>query len=117
MKNAILVGLLILMLSLSGFFSGMIRMAKADSVIGNPIVVSNGPYKDLFDPDNGLLYVASGNHFSAGGDAGNVTVVDPSKNRAILNITEPFGHTPRELAYDSANVNINTQKNKRTFIF
>jgi YVTN family beta-propeller protein len=91
------------MLSLSGLFSGMIRMAKADSVIGNPIDVSKGPYKDLFDPDNGLVYVASGNHFSVGGDAGNVTVIDPSKNRAILNITEPFGHTPRELAYDSAN--------------
>jgi YVTN family beta-propeller protein len=81
----------------------MIRIAMADSVIGNPIVVSKGPYKDLFNPDNGYVYTASGNHFSAGGDMGNVTVIDTSKNRAIVNITEPFGHTPRELAYDSAN--------------
>jgi YVTN family beta-propeller protein len=103
MKKAILVGLLILSLSLSGLSSGMIRIAVADSVIGNPIVVSKGPYKDLFNPDNGYVYAASGNHFASSGDVGNVTVIDPSKNRAIINITEPFGHTPRELAYDSAN--------------
>lgn len=103
MKQAILVGLLILSLILSGLSLGMVRIAMADSVIGNPIVVSKGPYKDLFNPDNGDVYTASGNHFSVGGDRGNVTVIDPSKNRAIVNITEPFGHTPRELAYDSAN--------------
>jgi YVTN family beta-propeller protein len=103
MRSAIFVGLLILALIFSTVSSGIIKMEKADSVIGNPIVVSKGPYRDLFDPDNGLIYVASGNHFFVGGDQGNVTVVDPSKNRAIKNITEPFHHTPRVLAYDSAN--------------
>ncbi len=57
MKKAIVIGLLILTLSLSPLFSGMIRMAKADSVIGTTIVVSKGPYKDLFDPDTTAVSV------------------------------------------------------------
>lgn len=89
MRSTILVGLLILVLIFSTVSSGIIRMVKADSVIGSPIVVSKAPYRDLFDPDNGLIYVA-GNHVSVGGNGGNVTVVDPSKNQAIKNITEPF---------------------------
>lgn len=102
MRSTTFVGLLISGLIFSAVPSGIIGVAKADSVIDNPIVVSKGPYRDLFDPDNGLIYVASGNHFLVDGDAGNVTVVDPSKNLAIKNITEPFHRTPRALAYDSA---------------
>jgi YVTN family beta-propeller protein len=100
MKNAITAALLIIVLSLTAITSGLLKTAFADSVVGNPIPVSVGPYNDLFDPDNHVLYVASGNHFSVGGDAGNVTVINTTNNRPITNITEPFHHTPRDLAYD-----------------
>lgn len=72
-------------------------MVRADSVIGNPIIVGIGPYRDLYDPDNDLIYVASygGNEL-----IGNVSVVDPSKNQVIKFINEPSGQTPRDLAYD-----------------
>jgi YVTN family beta-propeller protein len=96
MKKAVLVGLLILSLSLSGLSSGMIRMAKADSVIGNPIPVGSGPYNDLFDPDNGNVYVA--NTFSH-----SVSVISGKTNNVMTNVTVHSGDTPRELAYDSAN--------------
>jgi YVTN family beta-propeller protein len=92
--------ILMIILGFAALTSGLMKTAVADSVVGSPIPVSVGPYKDLFDPDNGDLYVASGNHFSVGGDAGNVTVINATNNRAITNITEPFHHTPRDLAYD-----------------
>ena len=100
MKYAVGAILVIILLCLAALTSGLIKTVLADSVVGNPIPVSVGPYKDLFDPDNRVLYVASGNHFSVGGDQGNVTVINTTNNRPITNITEPFHHTPRDLAYD-----------------
>jgi len=84
---------------------GRVGLAQADSVIAT-ITVGTGPYGDLFDPANGYVYTANGNHFSAGGDVGSISVIDPSTNKVITNIAEPFGHTPRELAFDSANGDI-----------
>jgi YVTN family beta-propeller protein len=88
---------------------GRVGLAEADSVIA-AITVGTGPYGDLFDPANGYVYTANGNHFgfpsSAPVDTGSITVIDPSTNKVITNIAEPFGHTPRELAFDSANGDI-----------
>src|SRR5438874_10127348 len=88
---------------------GRVGLAQADSVIAT-ITVGTGPYGDLFDPANGLVYTANGNHFgfpsSAPVDTGSIAVIDPSTNKVINNIAEPFGHTPRELAFDSANGDI-----------
>jgi YVTN family beta-propeller protein len=61
-----------------------------------PIVVGKGPYKDLFDPDNGNIYVA--NTFS-----NSVSVISAKTNSVIAHVTQHSGETPRELAYDSAN--------------
>ena len=88
---------------------GRAGLAEADSVIAT-ITVGTGPYGDLFDPTNGYVYTANGNHFGfpsvAPVDTGSITVIDPSANKVITNIAEPFGHTPRELAFDSANGDI-----------
>jgi hypothetical protein len=46
MKNAMAAVLLILALIITAITSSLIRTAFADSVIGNPISVSIGPYKD-----------------------------------------------------------------------
>jgi len=70
MRSTIVVGLLIFVLIFSTVSFGIIRMVRADLVIGNPIVASKGPHRDLFDPDNGLIYVASG---AAGITTGNNT--------------------------------------------
>jgi hypothetical protein len=53
MKNAMSAALLITALSVLMLLSSLIKTALADSVIGNPIPVGIGPYKDAFDPDNG----------------------------------------------------------------
>ncbi|HET7391546.1 MAG TPA: YncE family protein, partial [Nitrososphaeraceae archaeon] len=68
---------------------------KADSVI-KTITVGTGPYGDLFDPDNGYIYVA--NLFSH-----SVTAIDGSTNTVIATINEQPNQLPRELAFDSDN--------------
>jgi YVTN family beta-propeller protein len=95
MKNAITAALLIIVLSLTAITSGLIKTAFAYSVIGNPIPVGSGPYKDAFDPDNGNIYVA--NTFS-----NSVSVINGTSNKVMTNITVHSGETPRDLAYDSA---------------
>jgi YVTN family beta-propeller protein len=59
----------------------------ADSVI-KTITVGTGPYGDLFDPDNGYIYVAD--QFS-----NSVTAIDGSTNTVVATITEPSNHTPQ----------------------
>jgi DNA-binding beta-propeller fold protein YncE len=59
--------LLLSVLILSAISSEMLLieradMAQADSVIAT-ITVGRGPYGDLFDPANGLVYTANGDHF------------------------------------------------------
>src|SRR5690349_14281917 len=95
MQNAIVAALLIIALSLMAITSGLIKTAFADSVIGNPIPVGSGPYKDAFDPDNGNIYVA--NTFSS-----SVSVINGSTNKLMTDIPVHSGQTPRDLAYDSA---------------
>jgi YVTN family beta-propeller protein len=79
-----------------------VEKAWADSVI-KTITVGIGPYGDLFDPNNGHIYVA--NLFS-----NSVSVIDGSTNTVIATITgfpsNQQGYVPRELAFDSQNGNI-----------
>ena len=55
-----------------------VERAWADSVI-KTITVGPGPYGDLFDPDNGDIYVA--NDFSS-----SVSVIDGSTNTVIATV-------------------------------
>ena len=95
MKNVVFAIILIATLIIPILNSGLIKRALADSVIGNPIPVGSGPYKDTFDPDNGDIYVA--NTFS-----NSVSVINGSTNTVDKNITVHSGQTPRDLAYDPA---------------
>jgi len=72
-----------------------VQTARADSVI-KTITVGTGPYGDLFDPDNGYIYVANANNPEP-----SVSVIDGSTNTVIATINDQMG--PRELAFDSNN--------------
>jgi YVTN family beta-propeller protein len=95
MKYAVGAILVITLLCFTVLTSGLIKTAVADSVVGNPIPVGSGPYKDTFDPDNRDIYVA--NTFS-----NSVSVINGSTNTVFENIAVQSGQTPRDLAYDSA---------------
>jgi YVTN family beta-propeller protein len=78
--------------------SSLWSRAWADSVI-KTITVGTGPYGDLFDPDNGYIYVA--NVFS-----NSVSVIDGSTNTVIATVNvqpNQVGQSARELAFDSNN--------------
>jgi YVTN family beta-propeller protein len=82
----------------------VVESAWADSVI-KTITVGTGPYGDLFNPDNGYIYVA--NQFS-----NSVSVIDGSTNMVIATVTEPPNQTPRELAFNSENGYMNLHEQK-----
>ena len=79
-----------------------VQRAWADSVT-KTITVGTGPYGDLFDPDNGHIYVANV-------ASNSVSVIDGSTNTVVATITEPSNQTPRELA-------VNLYKSVHVFIF
>jgi YVTN family beta-propeller protein len=67
-----------------------VESAWADSV-SKTITVGTGPYGDLFNPNNGYVYVANV-------ASNSVSVIDGSTNTVVATITEPSNQTPRELA-------------------
>ena len=73
-----------------------VQRAWADSVI-KTITVGTGPYGDVFDPDNGYIYVANNNNQEP-----SVSVIDGSTNTVIATINDQ-PRAPRELAFDSNN--------------
>jgi YVTN family beta-propeller protein len=75
-----------------------VQRAWADSVI-KTITVGTGPYGDLFDPDNGYIYVAN----VANVTSNSVSVIDGSTNTMIASVQEKPNQYPRELAFDSKN--------------
>jgi YVTN family beta-propeller protein len=57
-----------------------VERAWADSVI-KTIIVGTGPYRDLFDPANGYVYVANV-------ASNSVSVIDGSTNMVVATITD-----------------------------
>ena len=93
MKSVVFAMILLAALIIPILNSGLVKPVLADSVIGNPILVGSGPYKDAFDPDNGDIYVANL-------DSASVSVINGSTNKVVTNVAGVAA--PRDLAYDSA---------------